>query len=126
MKTTEPTQNASGQDGSDQTTLLSIVVPLRNCTPSIQIMARILDAIIDVPKEVLVVYDDPNDTSIPVIKQLRERYPALRGIHNDVARGLRPALEAGIRSARGRYILIYASDEIGPVLAIERMLKLMD
>jgi dolichol-phosphate mannosyltransferase len=50
----------------------------------------------------------------------------LRGVHNDVERGLLPALQAGIASARGRYILIYASDEIGPVLAIGQMLKLMN
>jgi dolichol-phosphate mannosyltransferase len=105
---------------------LSIVVPVRNDAPSVNVMVRILDAILDVPNEVIVVYDDPDDTCIPVIEQLSGRYPHLRGVHNDVARGLLPALRAGVASARGRYVLIYAADEIGPVLAINNMLRLMD
>jgi dolichol-phosphate mannosyltransferase len=105
---------------------LSIVVPVRNDAPSVNVMVRILDAIVDTPNEVIVVYDDPDDTCIPVIEQLRPRYPQLRGVHNDVARGLLPALRAGIEAARGKYVLIYAADEIGPVLAIKNMLRLMD
>src|SRR5262249_56901013 len=85
-----------------------------------------LRAVIEVPNEVLVVYDDPDDACIPVIERLRERFPTLRGIHNDVAHGLLPALRAGVAAARGQYVLIYAADEIGPVLAINRMLRLME
>jgi hypothetical protein len=65
----------------------------------------------------LVVYDNPDDACVPVIERLRERFPTLRGVHNDVARGLLPALRAGVAAARGQYVLIYAADEIGPVLA---------
>jgi dolichol-phosphate mannosyltransferase len=89
-------------------------------------MVRILDAIIEVPNEVIAVYDDPTDTSVAIIEQLRGRYPCLRGIHNDIARGLLPALRAGIAAAQGQYVLIYAADEIGPVLAIKDMLHLME
>jgi hypothetical protein len=38
----------------------------------------ILRAIIEVPNEVLVVYDDPDDACVPVIERLRERFPSLR------------------------------------------------
>src|SRR5687768_12381441 len=90
----------AGEQPSEPT--LSLVVPVRNDAPSVQVMVRILDAMIDVPKEVLVVYDDAHDTCIPVIAELRNRYPMLRGVHNDVERGLLPALQAGIAAARGR------------------------
>src|SRR5205807_8444973 len=106
--------------------VLSLVVPVRNDAPSVQVMVRILDAMIDVPNEVLIVYDDPDDTCIPIIEGFRRRYPTLRGVHNDAKRGLLPALQAGVAAARGRYILIYAADEIGPVLAIGQMFKLME
>src|SRR5262245_57232268 len=106
--------------------ILSVVIPVRNDAPSVQVMVPILDAVIEVPNEVLVVYDDPNDTCVPVIERLRGRFSSLRGIRNDVARGLLPALRVGVGAARGRYVLIYAADEIGPVLAIGRMLRLMD
>jgi dolichol-phosphate mannosyltransferase len=106
--------------------LLSIVIPVRNDAPSVNVMIRILDAIVEVPNEVIVVYDDADDTCIPVIATLSARYPRLRGVHNDVERGVLPALRAGIAAAKGRYVLIYAADEIGPVLAIQNMLRLME
>jgi dolichol-phosphate mannosyltransferase len=106
--------------------VLSIVVPVRNDAPSVNVMVPILDAIVEVPNEVIVVYDDPTDTCVPIIEQLRKRYPCLRGIRNDISRGLLPALRAGIAAARGQYVLIYAADEIGPVLAIKDMLHLME
>jgi dolichol-phosphate mannosyltransferase len=105
--------------------ILSIVIPVRNDAPSVNVMIRILDAIVEVPNEVIVVYDDADDTCIPVIETLRGRYPRLRGVHNDVERGVLPALRAGIAAAKGEYVLIYAADEIGPVLAIKNMLRLM-
>jgi dolichol-phosphate mannosyltransferase len=111
---------------AQESPVLSVVVPVRNDAPSVQVMVPILRAVIPVPNEVLVVYDDPDDACVPVIERLRERFPSLHGIHNDVARGLLPALRAGVAAARGRYVLIYAADEIGPVLAIERMLRLLD
>jgi dolichol-phosphate mannosyltransferase len=106
--------------------VLSVVVPVRNDAPSVQVMVPILRAVIEVPNEVLVVYDDPADACVPVIGRLRERFPSLRGIRNDVARGLLPALHVAVAAARGNYVLIYAADEIGPVLAINRMLRLME
>lgn len=106
--------------------VLSVVVPVRNDAPSVQVMVPILRAVIEVPNEVLVVYDDPDDACVPVIERMRERFPTLRGIRNDIVRGLLPALQVGVTAARGEYVLIYAADEIGPVLAISRMLRLMD
>jgi glycosyl transferase family 2 len=119
---TNQPKDASRQTDKQDAPVPSVVVPVRNDAPSVQVMVPILGAVIEVPNEVLVVYDDPEDACVPVIERLRERFPSLRGIHNDVARGLLPALRAGVAAARGQYVLIYAADEIGPVLAIERML----
>jgi dolichol-phosphate mannosyltransferase len=119
-------EDMARQTDVHQSPVLSVVIPVRNDAPSVQVMVPILGAVIDVPNEVLVVYDDPDDACVPVIERLRERFPSLRGIHNDVARGLLPALRVGVTAARGHYVLIYAADEIGPVLAIDRMLRLMD
>jgi dolichol-phosphate mannosyltransferase len=121
-----PNTSAAGETQANESPVLSVVVPVRNDAPSVEVMVPILSAVIGVPNEVLVVYDDPQDTCVPVIERLRERFPMLRGIRNDIARGLLPALGVGVAAARGQYVLIYAADEIGPVLAIGRMLRLMD
>jgi dolichol-phosphate mannosyltransferase len=125
-RSTEQIKSGAGENYQHKPPVLSVVVPVRNDAPSVQVMVPILRAVIEVPNEVLVVYDDPDDACVPVIERLRERFPTLRGIRNDVARGLLPALQLGVTAARGQYVLIYAADEIGPVLAIDRMLRLMD
>jgi len=122
-----PVSDATFQSTESKSPLtLSIIVPVRNDAPSVNVMVRILSSIVDVPNEIIVVYDDPDDICIPVIEQLCVRYSNLRGVHNDRARGLVPALEAGVKAASGEYVLIYAADEIGPILAIQEMLHAME
>lgn len=105
---------------------LSIIIPVRNDAPSVNIMVRVLDALVSVANEIIVVYDDLSDTSIPVIAALQPRFPQLRGVHNDHGRGVLPALRRGFSAARGDYVMIFAADEIGPALVIDKMLALMD
>src|SRR4051812_31386787 len=94
-RSTDQTKNAAQHRHVYMPPILSVVVPVRNDAPSVQVMVPILDAVIEVPNEVLVVYDDPHDTCIPVIERLRERFPSLRGVRNEIARGLLAALHVG-------------------------------
>jgi dolichol-phosphate mannosyltransferase len=106
--------------------LLSVIMPVRNDAPSVNVMARILTAIIEVPCELIVVYDDPDDTTVPILDSLMPSYGNLRGLLNRRGRGVFNAVVAGVEAAHGRYVLIYAADEIGPVLAIAAMIRLME
>jgi glycosyltransferase involved in cell wall biosynthesis len=104
---------------------LSILLPVRNEGINLQIMLKILRAVLDVSHEVLVICDDPADTSIPVVEDMQRNYPTLRLVHNRLGRGVTNAIRAGVESAKGEYVLIFAADEVGPVMAIEDMLALM-
>lgn len=106
--------------------LVSILLPVRNEGINLRIMLRILRAVLEIPHEVLVVIDFPEDTSVPVVSAMQQEYPHLRLIHNQLGRGVTNAIRAGVEAAHGRYVLIFAADEIGPVLAIEDMLALMN
>jgi dolichol-phosphate mannosyltransferase len=111
--------------GDDERVRVSILLPVRNEGPNLKVMLKLLPAALDVAHEVLVVYDRPNDDSLPVVEALQPRYPNLRAIHNDLGPGIPNALRAGVAKARGDYVLIFAADEVGPILAIEDMLDLM-
>ena len=108
-----------------QTMKLSILLPVRNEGINLKIMLKILRAVVDEPHEVIVVVDSLDDTSIPVAKKVAEEYPELRWIHNTLGRGVVNAIRAGVDAATGDCILIFAADEVGPVLAIEDMLQLI-
>lgn len=105
--------------------MLSILLPVRNEGINLRIMLKILRAVVDEPHEVLVVYDLIDDDSVPVVEEVRRKYPELRGIHNNIGRGVVNAIRAGVAASEGDVILIFAADEVGPVLAIEDMIWLI-
>ena len=105
---------------------LSILMPVRNEGANIKIMLKILEAVVDVPHEVLIVYDDEGDDSIAAVNSMTRKYANIRLIHNRQGRGIVNAIKAGVAASKGEYILLFAVDETGPVLAIEDMIALMD
>src|SRR4051812_44341 len=107
-------------------TVLSILLPVRNEGLNLTIMLKILKAVVDVPHEVLVVFDDESDASRLVVDRLAPSDSTIRAVHNKLGRGIPNALRAGIERARGRYVLVFAADEVGPVLAIDDMIALME
>jgi glycosyltransferase involved in cell wall biosynthesis len=105
---------------------LTIILPVRNEGLNLKIMLKILRATVEVEHEVLVVCDTADDASVPVVKAARHEYPNARVVINDLGRGVVNAIRAGVRAADGDVILIFAADEVGPVLAIEDMLVLIN
>jgi dolichol-phosphate mannosyltransferase len=105
--------------------MLSILLPVRNEGINLRVMLKILRAVVDLPHEVLVVYDSAGDDSISVVEEVRRNYSELRGIHNTLGNGVVNAIRSGVTFSRGDVILIFAADEVGPVLAIEDMIALI-
>lgn len=105
---------------------LSILLPVRNEGINLQLMLRMLRGMVEVPHEVLVIYDRPEDDSVPVVEDLRPGYPKLRGVLNTLGPGVVNAIRAGVAAAEGDLVLIFAADEVGPVIAIDDMLALAD
>lgn len=105
---------------------LSIVIPVYNEGVNLKALLRILKSMVDTPHEVLVVHDVPNDDSIPVVKQFQKKYDGLNLVHNKLGRGVINAIKSGVKESKGEYVLTIAADDIGPLLAIEDMVALMD
>ncbi|MCL5432742.1 MAG: glycosyltransferase [Patescibacteria group bacterium] len=105
---------------------LSILLPVRNEGINIKLMLKILESILNIPHEILIIYDDRKDETLPVIKSMRTNYPNIQPVLNKFGRGIINAIKAGANQAKGEYILILAVDDVGPALAIEDMVALMD
>jgi len=110
---------------TDRCRMLSILLPVRNEGINLRIMLKILRAVVELPHEVLVVYDSANDDSIPVVDEVRKIYPELRGVHNQLGNGVVNAIRSGVAASEGDVVLIFAADEVGPVLAIDDMIALI-
>jgi len=105
---------------------LSILLPVRDEGVNLKIMIKVLKATVDVEHEVLVIYDFPEDDSIPVVAAMQDEDPTVRLVHNTLGEGVINAIRAGVDAALGEYVLIFAADEIAPIVAIEDMLILME
>lgn len=106
--------------------MVSILMPVRNEGLNLRIMLKMLKAVVEVPYEILIVHDDAEDDSVAIVDTLRTDLPELRRIHNTLGAGVINAIRAGVECAKGEYVLLFAADEVGPVLAIEDMLALME
>jgi glycosyltransferase involved in cell wall biosynthesis len=126
MLSSIPNPVSDPQDSADHAPhRLSILLPVLNEGINLKIMLKILRATVSVPHEVLVVCDTLDDDSIPVVESMQPQYPNLHVVHNTIGRGVVNAIRAGVAHAKGDAILIFAADEVGPVLAIDDMLELM-
>lgn len=105
---------------------LSILLPVRNEGLNLNIMLKILRSVVEESHEVIVITDSEEDDSIPVVEAIQRDYEELRLVQNRIGPGVVNAIRAGVEASRGKYVLIFAADEVGPVLAIEDMLTMMN
>ena len=105
-------------------TELSIVVPVFKEGEAVEPVLRALDAGVATSHEILVVYDFDEDPTVPVIERLHAELPAIRGLRNDLGRGVLNAMKAGIAASAGGYVLISMSDGSDEPQVIDPMVEL--
>lgn len=107
-------------------TKLSVIIPVLNEGINLKFILKIFETALEVSHEMLVVYDQSGDNSIPVAKEMQRANRKIRLVHNKIGKGVINAIKSGVKSASGDYVLIVAADDIGPVLTVEDMVYLMD
>jgi len=103
---------------------LSIVMPVYNEGEEVAPVLRALEASLTTPHETLVVYDFEGDTTVPVIARLSAELPAVRGLQNELGRGVLNAMRAGLAAARGDFVLVTMADGSDEPEVVERMVGL--
>jgi dolichol-phosphate mannosyltransferase len=103
---------------------LSIVIPVYNEGERVVPVLRRLDAAVSTAKEIIVVWDFDADTTRPAVEALGRELSAVRGLRNDLGRGVLNAMLAGIAAARGELVLISMADGSDDPADIEAMVTL--
>jgi glycosyltransferase involved in cell wall biosynthesis len=106
----------------------SIVVPVYNEAAGIAALCRELKSKLPGQYEVLICYDFPEDNTLPALAQVAEadRPPRLRLIHNQLGRGVRYAIEAGMRAAAAPIVVVTMADLSDDYSNIEPMVQLAE
>ena len=103
--------------------MLSIVLPVYNEADNIrQILAALANAV-NILTEVLIVYDDEDDTTLPVVRSCAPP-PATeyRLLRNTLGRGPANALKTGFAAARGEALLVTMADLSDDLNVLDTML----
>jgi glycosyltransferase involved in cell wall biosynthesis len=90
--------------------MISIVAPVYNEADNIQPFLRELEAKVQDPHEVLLVYDFPEDSTLPAVAAMQPPCPNVRLVHNTLGRGVLNAIKAGFQASRGDVIVVMMAD----------------
>ncbi len=103
---------------------LAIVLPVYNEGEAVAPVLRGLAEAVKTPHELVVVYDFDGDTTVPVIERLAPEIPGLRGLRNDLGRGVLNAMKAGIAATTSPYVVISMADGSDEPAAVDQMVEL--
>jgi len=106
--------------------VLAIVLPVYNEGEEVEPVLRRLEAEVRTPHETVVVYDFDEDTTVPVVERLRAELPLLRGLRNDLGRGVLNAMKAGISATATPYVLVSMADGSDEHQLVDRMVGLAE
>ncbi len=89
---------------------LSVIIPVYHEGKNIELTLQALHAAVPVPYEVLIIYDDEEDTTLPVVRNLQMRYMQAVLVRNTIAPGPSGALRTGFQRARAEKVLVVMAD----------------
>jgi glycosyltransferase involved in cell wall biosynthesis len=105
--------------------LISLVVPVYNEADNIGPFLRGVEAEVHEPHEILVVYDFPEDTTLPAVAVLQPPCQAVRLVHNTLGKGVLNALKAGFGASRGDVAVVMMADRSDEPKDVAAMAKLV-
>jgi dolichol-phosphate mannosyltransferase len=120
-----PASETAGFEGADSRALmLTVVMPVWNEGERVVPTIRAFAAAVHSPFELLVVYDMPEDTTVPVVGRLAAEVPGLRLHQNQLGKGVLNAMRSGIAAARAPHVLVTMADGSDEYGDVDRMLEL--
>jgi glycosyltransferase involved in cell wall biosynthesis len=105
---------------------VSIVIPVYNeGNTVIPVIERIIE-MVKLPCEILVVFDTEDDTTVPFLLELAEKYPQLRPLQNTYGRGPAFAIRYGIDASAAPVAVVTMSDGCDDPSQIDQLARLVD
>jgi len=121
---TDTTTAAAG--GQPAPPRVTVVIPAYNEAGHIvPALDRIFEAV-QLPAEVLVVVDSPEDTTVPVVEHYQHTEPRLRWLHNTYGRGPANAIRFGIDAARAKVAVVTMADGCDDPQQIDDLVRLVE
>jgi dolichol-phosphate mannosyltransferase len=105
---------------------VSVVVPVYNEGDSVVPFLDRLFASVTLPCEVLTIYDEPDDTTVPFLEKYARGEDRLRPTHNTYGRGPAHALRYGFDHATADVIVVTMADGSDDARQIDDLVQLVE
>ena len=103
--------------------LTSLVVPVYNEAENIVPLLSQLSSNLASDHETLLVYDFPEDTTLPPAQEYAAQYPQMRLVQNTIGPGVLNALKTGLKESKGEAIVVTMADMSDDASQIEEMAR---
>jgi len=106
---------------------ISIIVPVYHEEKNIEKTIKNISKKVKTSNEILVIYDSDDDPTLGVLKAIKNTYPSLKIIKNDVGnkKGVINAIKTGISKSKGETILITMADLSDDITQVDQMQDLI-
>lgn len=106
--------------------MLSVVCPVYNEAENIERLMDTLTSSISVPLELLIVYDNAEDTTVSKVNSISARYPfEIRLVRNKFGAGALNAIRTGFVESRGEAVLVVMADLSDDFSVVDEMYRLI-
>src|SRR3990167_8685399 len=105
---------------------LSIIMPVYNEGEVIDETVRQIELAIQIPHELLIIYDMDEDTTVPVVKKLQKKFPQVKLVKNIHGKGALNALKTGLKEAKGETICVMMADLTDDPKVLNKMVEKFD
>jgi dolichol-phosphate mannosyltransferase len=105
---------------------VSVVIPAYEEGPNIEdVLSRLLEAV-QLPSEIVVVVDSPQDSTVPYVEKYGAKTPRVRTVVNDVQPGPAQAIRYGIDQAVADVVVVTMADGCDDPQQIDQLVRLVE
>jgi dolichol-phosphate mannosyltransferase len=105
---------------------VSIVIPAYNEGSEIEdVLSRLVEAV-QLPSEIVVVVDAPDDSTVPYVEKYATKNPHVRAVVNDVEPGPAQAIRYGIGQAVADVVVVTMADGCDDPQQIDQLVRLVE
>jgi len=116
----------SNEENFNNEIILTLVLPVYNEGDAVIPVISTLFLTVHFPFKILVVYDSPDDITIPTIRKLQEHFHDLYLVQNEWKRGVLNAIKTGFKNADTKYVGIWLSYHLDPFGILNNMIEKLE
>lgn len=106
--------------------MLTLIMPVYNEGDAVIPVISTLFLTIRYPFKLFVVHDSPDDTTVPTVKKLQERFQNLHLVKNEWDRGVLNAIKTGFKHADTPYVGVWVAYHLDPFGILNNMMEKLE